>query len=58
MKLFCKETGMDVLDITGVRPVFSTVGLKTVFTGIVSPRMRFKLTPSTKVSYMGVARKV
>lgn len=55
---YCLESGLKIERMTGIRPVFSSVGLKTPFTGIVSSRMRFKLTPSTLISYMGVARKI
>lgn len=55
---FCGEAGMSVLELTGVRPVVSSIGVKTLFTGVVSPKFRFKLTSSLKISYMGVARKI
>lgn len=55
---YCLEVGMKVERMTGIRPVFSSVGLKTPFTGVVSPRFRFKLTHSMRLSYMGVARNI
>jgi 2-polyprenyl-6-hydroxyphenyl methylase / 3-demethylubiquinone-9 3-methyltransferase len=55
---YCQEAGMEVESMTGIRPVFSSVGVKTMMTGVVSPRMRFKLTHNMLISYMGVARKL
>lgn len=55
---YCLEAGLKVERMTGIRPVISSLGLKTPITGIVSARFRFKLTPSMLISYMGVARKI
>ncbi|HXH76491.1 MAG TPA: bifunctional 2-polyprenyl-6-hydroxyphenol methylase/3-demethylubiquinol 3-O-methyltransferase UbiG [Bacteriovoracaceae bacterium] len=54
---YCAKAGLEVLDMVGVRPVFSSISMKTFFTGIVTPKLRFKITPSTLISYIGVARK-
>jgi 2-polyprenyl-6-hydroxyphenyl methylase/3-demethylubiquinone-9 3-methyltransferase len=55
---YCCEAGMEVMDCTGIRPVFSSVGFRTPFTGVVPEGMRFKCTKSKLISYMGVARKL
>ena len=55
---YCKLAQMKVLDITGLRPVVSSIDLKMALTGIVSKDMRFTLTGSKLISYLGVAKKV
>ena len=57
LKAYCHEAGMEVFCIEGIRPVLSSVSFRTLFTGVVSPKMRFKSTNSTLMSYIGVARK-
>ena len=54
---YCHSAGMKVLSMTGIRPVFISISLKSLFSGVVSERMRFKLTGSKMISYMGVATK-
>lgn len=55
---YCQDSGLKVETMTGVRPVASSVALKTALTGVITPEMRFKLTSSKMISYMGVARKL
>lgn len=54
---YCKLAKMKVLDMTGLRPVISSIDLKLALSGIVSEKMRFTLTGSKMISYLGVAKK-
>jgi 2-polyprenyl-6-hydroxyphenyl methylase/3-demethylubiquinone-9 3-methyltransferase len=54
---FCKMAGLTVHSVTGLRPVISSLTLKSLFTGIVPKTMRFTTTSSLLLSYMGCARK-
>lgn len=54
---YCHSAGMQMLSMTGIRPVISSIGSKMFFTGVVSKQMRFTLTGSKMISYMGVAKK-
>ena len=54
---FCRESHMVPVEMTGIKPVFSSLSAKDLFTGIVPPDMRFELTKSLLLSYMGYARK-
>lgn len=54
---FCKESGMKVGEMTGIRPVFSSIPLKSLFSGVVPRSFRFELTKSLLMSYLGYARK-
>ena len=58
LEAYCLEAGLEPITMTGIRPVISSVSFRTLFTGVISEKMRFTLTKSTKLSYMGVARKV
>jgi 2-polyprenyl-6-hydroxyphenyl methylase/3-demethylubiquinone-9 3-methyltransferase len=53
----CTKENLIVKDMTGIRPLFSTITLKSIFTGVVPERFGFKLTGSLKLSYMGYAVK-
>jgi 2-polyprenyl-6-hydroxyphenyl methylase/3-demethylubiquinone-9 3-methyltransferase len=53
----CKSSQLNVQEMTGIRPRFSTLTVKSILTGIVPEKFSFKLTRSLKLSYMGVARK-
>lgn len=57
LKTYCKEAGMEVKGLTGLRPVLSTINLSMIKTGVVSPDLRFCLTESLLLSFLGVARK-
>jgi hypothetical protein len=45
------------MDLTGVRVKIRTISWDMIKTGVVSPKLEFKLTPSTKFAYLGVAKK-
>lgn len=54
---FCRDAHMVPIEMTGIKPVFSSIPPKSLFTGVVPPEMRFELTKSLLLSYMGYARK-
>ncbi len=53
----CESTNLQVQEMIGIRPLFSTLTAKSLLTGIVPENFSFKLTPSLKLSYMGFAQK-
>lgn len=57
LEKYCHSAEMRVLQMTGLRPVFSTISLKSLFTGVIPERMRFTLTGSKMISYLGLAMK-
>jgi 2-polyprenyl-6-hydroxyphenyl methylase/3-demethylubiquinone-9 3-methyltransferase len=54
---FCKNADLTVKSMTGIKPVFSSIPMSNFFTGIVPKELRFELTRSTGLSYMGLAIK-
>jgi 2-polyprenyl-6-hydroxyphenyl methylase/3-demethylubiquinone-9 3-methyltransferase len=54
---YCKDAGLRVMKMTGIRPLISSIDWKMIRTGIVSSKMKFTLTKSTLLSYMGVSIK-
>lgn len=54
---FCRQAKMDPVEMTGIKPLFRSIPPKSLFTGVVSPEMRFGLTNSLLLSYLGYARK-
>lgn len=57
IRSYCKDVSMEVMGMVGVMPKISTIDWKMIRTGVVSRKMEFTLTKSTRVSYLGVARK-
>jgi 2-polyprenyl-6-hydroxyphenyl methylase / 3-demethylubiquinone-9 3-methyltransferase len=57
LKNFCLSAGMETKEMTGIKPVFSTIPIRNIFTGIVPKSLRFELTSSLLLSYMGYAVK-
>lgn len=57
LKQYCLNVGIEVQEIVGLRPKFSTIPLKSYFSGIVPPSLEFTLTSSLMLSYMGMATK-
>jgi 2-polyprenyl-6-hydroxyphenyl methylase/3-demethylubiquinone-9 3-methyltransferase len=53
----CQKSGMGPVEMTGIRPVFSSIPLRSLFSGVVPKSFRFQLTRSLLLSYMGYARK-
>ncbi len=58
LALFCKTANLNVLEMSGIRPVFTSIPLKNIFSGIVPESLRFKLTSSLMLSYIGCAAKI
>ncbi|MFZ4714941.1 MAG: bifunctional 2-polyprenyl-6-hydroxyphenol methylase/3-demethylubiquinol 3-O-methyltransferase UbiG [Bacteriovoracaceae bacterium] len=54
---FCNNSGMKVEEMTGIKPLFSSIKLSDVFKRTVPQEMSFELTSSLTLSYMGVAIK-
>jgi 2-polyprenyl-6-hydroxyphenyl methylase/3-demethylubiquinone-9 3-methyltransferase len=54
---FCQDAHMKTLEMVGIKPIFSTIPLRSFFTGIVPKSLRFELTKSLMLSYMGIAKK-
>lgn len=54
---FCRGSGLEVKEMVGVRPRFSTIPLRSWREGVVPESMEFKLSRSRLISYMGVAVK-
>ncbi len=50
---YCLMNQIVVKDMTGIKPVFSTIPIKNFFTGLVPETMKFELTKSLLLSYMG-----
>ncbi len=57
LERYCLVAGMRPQETVGIKPVFSSVPLKNIFTGVVPKAMRFELTKSLSLSYMGYAVK-
>lgn len=55
---YCHSSNLEVQELTGLRPIFSSIPLKNILTGVVPKSMRFKLTRSLQLSYIGAARKL
>lgn len=53
----CLRNKMTTKDLTGLRPRFSTITLKSLWTGVVPEGFAFTTTKSTKLSYLGLAVK-
>jgi len=57
LKEYCLKANMTPLEFVGVKPVYSTIPIKNVFSGIVPESIRFELTRSLLLGYMGLAVK-
>lgn len=54
---YCTMAGLQVHEMTGLKPVLRSFTLNSFFTGIVPPSLRFELTKSVRLSYLGYASK-
>ncbi|MGE3610323.1 MAG: bifunctional 2-polyprenyl-6-hydroxyphenol methylase/3-demethylubiquinol 3-O-methyltransferase UbiG [Bacteriovoracaceae bacterium] len=54
---YCENANLTVEEITGIRPALNSISIKTLLSGVVPYDLRFTLTPSTLLSYLGVSRK-
>ena len=57
LKEYCLKANMTALEFVGVKPVYSTIPIKNLFSGIVPKSIRFELTQSLLLAYMGIAVK-
>lgn len=57
LKSYCVNAELEVHEIVGLRPKFSTIPIKNYFSGIVPQSLEFTLTSSLMLSYMGMAIK-
>lgn len=57
LRQFCELADMKVEKEVGLRPMLSTITLKSLFTGIVPQGLRFKVTSSLMLSFMGQAKR-
>lgn len=55
---YCSQAGLRVEKMTGIKPVFSSIPLKNIFSGVVPRSLKFELTSSLMLSYMGSAVKL
>ncbi|MBC7458421.1 MAG: 3-demethylubiquinone-9 3-O-methyltransferase [Bdellovibrionaceae bacterium] len=54
---FCLRAGLKTEEMTGIKPVFSSIPLKNLFSGVVPKSLKFELTRSLLLSYLGYAIK-
>lgn len=54
---YCRSAGLEPVALTGLRPVLRTITLRSLVTGVVPRGLRFTLTASTLLSYLGMAKK-
>lgn len=57
LKKYCLRAAMQPDEMIGIKPVFSTIPLRNIFSGIVPKTLRFELTQNLMLSYMGYAIK-
>ncbi len=57
LEKYCQNSSMQVQEMVGIKPVFSTIPLRNLFSGVVPQTLRFELTQSLLLSYMGYAKK-
>jgi 2-polyprenyl-6-hydroxyphenyl methylase/3-demethylubiquinone-9 3-methyltransferase len=57
VKQICLKHRMQPGKFVGIRPSFSSIPLRSLFSGIVPESLRFKIVRSTKLSYLGTAVK-
>ena len=54
---YCQEVDLKTFEMVGIKPVFSTIPLRNIFSGVVPLNLRFELTKSLMLSYLGVSVK-
>ncbi len=54
---YCREADLIVEKMIGIKPVVTTIGFANLFSGVVPKTLRFELTPSLLISYMGISVK-
>lgn len=54
---YCKNSQINVTEMVGLRPKFSTIPISAYFTGVVPESLEFQMTPSLLLSYLGMGIK-
>ncbi len=54
---YCLQAGLITEDFVGIKPVFSSVPIKNIFSGLVPENLKFELTSNLLLSYMGISVK-
>ncbi|MBC7370439.1 MAG: 3-demethylubiquinone-9 3-O-methyltransferase [Bdellovibrionaceae bacterium] len=54
---YCAKAGLKVQEMSGIKPVFRSIPVSKIFSGVVPESLRFEMTPSLKLSYIGYAIK-
>lgn len=54
---YCQESSMKVVEMIGMRPVFSSIPLRNYFSGVIPKEIKFKFIKSLSLSYLGLAKK-
>lgn len=54
---YCRQADLVVENMIGIKPVVSSIGLSPLFSGVVPNTLRFELTSSLLISYMGISMK-
>jgi 2-polyprenyl-6-hydroxyphenyl methylase/3-demethylubiquinone-9 3-methyltransferase len=54
---FCLKANMTPLQMVGIRPVFKSIPVRNILSRIVPETLRFEITKSLMLSYMGIALK-
>ena len=57
LRNYCELAQLEPRDMVEIKPVFSSIPLSNIFTGIVPKSLKFELTKSLLLSYMGYAVK-
>ncbi len=57
LKTYCLQAGLLPENMVGIKPVFSSIPIQNIFSGLVPKSLRFKLTKSLALSYLGSAVK-
>jgi 2-polyprenyl-6-hydroxyphenyl methylase/3-demethylubiquinone-9 3-methyltransferase len=56
-RLYCARAGLEVTEMSGIKPVLSSLPVGQLFSGVVPREMRFELTSSLRLSYIALAEK-
>jgi 2-polyprenyl-6-hydroxyphenyl methylase/3-demethylubiquinone-9 3-methyltransferase len=57
LKQFCEKAQMQVHEMVGIKPVFTSIPFKNIVSGIVPESLRFEIVKNLWLSYMGIAIK-
>lgn len=57
LKQYNTQVGLDTKEMIGIKPILSSIPLKSIFSGVVPKQLKFELTNSLLLSYLGFAVK-